>query len=227
MYQHDAHLANIVTSYCTCLAGIMPIVWTLLTRPQPGRWLFVYICILLTGIPTVWLHSVEGNRLASFFDVGSNIFLAWALLIGVSGDFLGAASRFRLRTVATLLNAGVLGWLAYEVVAPQKTPLFTFGDWGHFYLGEVALILNCWLVVGVFVAYRAQIPKPAKPLLYLIVLIFFVGMLFATAKNDQISLFIIPWHACWHILGAVGFLTLWVFNDTRFNRQTTAETTAS
>jgi hypothetical protein len=221
MYLHDAHLANIVTSYCTCLAGIMPILWTLLTRRQPGRWLLVYACILLTGIPTVWLHTVEGNRLASFFDVGSNIFLAWALLIGVSGDFLSPARRLQLRIAASVANAGVLVWLAYEVVAPQKTPLLTFGSWGQFYAGEVALILNCWVVVGLFVAHRAMIPKSARPLLYLIVVIFLIGMLFATAGNDQISFYIIPWHACWHILGSVGFMTLWVFNDTRFRKRGT------
>ena len=37
-YLHEAQLANIVTSYCTCLGGIMPLLFTALTRPQPRRW---------------------------------------------------------------------------------------------------------------------------------------------------------------------------------------------
>ncbi|HPA42061.1 MAG TPA: hypothetical protein PKV69_08625 [Candidatus Hydrogenedentes bacterium] len=40
MYLHDAQLANIVTSYCTCLGGILPLLFCLLTRPIPaaGCW---------------------------------------------------------------------------------------------------------------------------------------------------------------------------------------------
>ncbi|HOZ49928.1 MAG TPA: hypothetical protein PLO37_26075 [Candidatus Hydrogenedentes bacterium] len=219
-YQHDAHLANIVTSYCTCLAGVMPLLFTALGKRHPARWIFAYFCILLTGIPTVWLHTVEGNRVASFFDVGSNIFLAWALLVAVSGDFMRPRARGILLAVVTVLNGCAWAWLVYEIGAPEKVPLLTFGEFGQFYVGECALIANCWIVAGVFFAYRRRITRKALGLLYLVIAMFLIGMFLATASNSTISFGILPWHATWHIVGAFGFIAMWVFNDVRFNEAT-------
>lgn len=216
-YLHEAQLANIVTSYCTCLGGIMPLLFTAMTRSQPRRWVFVYACILLTGIPTVWLHSVEGNRLASFFDVGTNIFLAWALIVAVSGDFLRPASRRRLLSMVTPINLLVLVWLFLEISVVEKRPLIRFGGFGEFYTGEVVLIANAWVVTILFLRHARQIPRPSRPLLYLMVALFFSGMVLATASNREIMWRILPWHAAWHIVGMFGFVTMWLFNDTRFN----------
>ncbi|MBX7257731.1 MAG: hypothetical protein K1Y02_15325 [Candidatus Hydrogenedentes bacterium] len=216
-YLHEAQIANIVTSYCTCLAGIMPMLFTVATRPQPARWFFVYFCTLLTGIPTVYLHANEGDRFASFLDVGSNIVLAWALQIAVAGDFM---PRRRCRTfvlASTLINAAVVAWLLYEVFAPTKIPIIRFGGFGQFYAGEVALIANAWVVVFVFGTNYRRIPHEARPLLLIVIVMFFIGMLLATAGNSTISFGIFPWHAVWHIVGAFGFITLWLFNYVRFN----------
>jgi hypothetical protein len=218
-YQHDAQIANIVTSYCTCLGGILPILFTVLTKRQPARWMFAYVCVLITGVFTVLLHANEGNRLASFFDVGTNIVLAWALQVAVSGDFLKQRPRCFLVGASSLVNLAVLAWLLYEVTAPQKVPLLKFGEFGQFYAGEVALIINCWVVAGLFFGNLGKIPMVARPLLYVMFSIFFVGMLLATASNSQISFGILPWHAVWHILGMVGFITMWVFNTVRFDEK--------
>jgi hypothetical protein len=182
MYLHEAQLANIVTSYCTCLGGVLPLLFCLLTRPHPRRWMLVYACVLITGIPTVWLHSMEGNRVASFFDVGTNILLA----------------------------------LAYEVFAPEKRPVITFGEFGLFYAGEVALIANGWVAVILLVANIRHIPAHARPALWMMVGTFFTGMLMATASNSEIALRIVPWHAVWHVTGMAGFLLMWLMNHTRF-----------
>jgi len=179
--------------------------------------MFAYLCVLITGVFTVWLHANEGDRLASFFDVGTNILLAWALQVAVSGDFLKGRARRVLIGVSSLLNLAVLCWLAYEITAPQKVPLIRFGEFGQFYAGEVALIVNCWIVAGLFFGNLGKIPTAARPLLYLVFSIFFVGMLFATAGNSQISFGIFPWHAVWHILGMAGFVVIWVFNAVRFD----------
>lgn len=216
-YLHEAQLANIVTSYCTCLAGIMPMLYTLLTRRQPGRWFFAYFCILLTGIPTVWLHSAEGDRVASFFDVGSNILLAWAIIIAVSGDFLSSPRRRVLLGVVTVCDVIAWAWLLYEIFAPEKRPLMTFGAFGQFYVGETVLIANAWVVAILFALNYRRIPAPARPLLLLTLGMFFIGMLTATASNSEITWRIIPWHAAWHIIGAFGFITFWLFNHVRFN----------
>ncbi|HOQ91075.1 MAG TPA: hypothetical protein PLX03_13120 [Candidatus Hydrogenedentes bacterium] len=217
MYQHEAQLANIVTSYCTCLGGILPLLFCGLYRLQPRRWLFAYACILITGIPTVWLHSVEGNRVASFADVGTNILLAWALIVATSGDFLSRTSRWRLLSVITPIDVAGIGWLIWEIFAPEKRPLITFGSFGQFFAGEVFLIANAWVVVILFLVGRRQIPMPARPALWVVIGMFFCGMCMATAANHVITAYIFPWHAMWHITGMAGFLTLWLFNHIRFN----------
>lgn len=216
-FQHQAQLANAVTSFATCFGGIVPLLYCWLGRRQPARWTVVYACVLLTGIPTVWLHAYEGNRLASFFDVGTNILLAWAMQVAAAGDFLPKPLRGKLLTATGLLNVFVLAWLAYEVVAPVKTPVVVLGDFGQFYVGEMALILNAFLVVGLFVRGYSAIPIHARPLLHLLVATFFAGMILAAAGNSQVSLRIFAWHATWHLVGAFGFMTLWFFNHVRFN----------
>jgi len=37
--------------------------------------------------------------------------------------------------------------------------------------------------------------------------------------HGQVDLRIFAWHAVWHLAGAFGFITLWVFNHVRFNEQ--------
>ena len=217
MYLHDAHLANIVTSYCTCLGGIIPLIYCALTRNQPRRWVLVYFCVFLTGLPTVWLHTVEGNRVASFFDVGTNILLAWAMIAAVSGDYMNAPARRRLLGITLSLNTLAWCWLVYEIFAPEKKPLLTLWDSGHFYTGEVALILNAFVVVTLFVRYRRMINEASRPFLYLIIAMFLFGLVLATADNEHISSYIFPWHAVWHIVGAFGFITLFMFNHLRFS----------
>jgi len=216
-FKHQAQLANAVTSFAMCLGGIVPLLYCWLGRRQPARWMIVYACVLLTGIPTVWLHAYEGNRLASFFDVGTNILLAWAMQVAAAGDFLSKPVRTKLLAATGLLNVGVLAWLAYEVVVPVKVPVITLGEFGQFYFGEVALILNAFLVVGLFIGGYGSIPMRTRPLFHLLVATFFVGMILAAAGNSQVSLRVFAWHATWHLVGAFGFITLWFFNYMRFD----------
>lgn len=214
---HKAQLANAVTSFATCLGGIMPLLYCWLGKRQPGRWMFVYLCILITGIPTVWLHSYEGNRLASFFDVGTNVLLAWSMQIAVSGDFMRRASRRPFLGLMTVINFIVWIKLAIEVTAPTKAYMITFGKFGGFYFGEVALILNAFVVVGLFAASYKTIPRGARPMLHLTILMFLMGLFLATASNSQVSMRILAWHSIWHLDGAFGFISLWFFNHLRFN----------
>ena len=222
-YQHEAQLANIVTSYCTCLAGLMPLLFTLLGRKQPARWVVAYSCMLITGIPTVWLHSMEGYRLASFFDVGTNILLAWAAILAVSGDFMQRESRRKLLIVITPIDVAVIGWLLWEVFAAEKVPLIRFGDFGQFYTGQVALIANAWVAAILFVKNVRRIPHHARALMWLTLIMFFMGMLLATASKHQVSGYILAWHATWHVIGAFGFISLWAFNDLRFHNVASKE----
>ena len=44
------------------------------------------------------------------------------------------------------------------------------------------------------------------------------GLLLATARNDNIVFPFFSLHAIWHVVGAFGFMALWVFNDIRFRK---------
>lgn len=216
-FLHAAQLANTVTGFATCMAGIVPMIYCLIIARQPPRWFFVYFCILVTGIPTVWLHSDEANPYAAAADVGSNVFLTWSMLMAVSGDFLAPAKRNIFRVVVSVLDFAALSWITYETQLPQKWKMLDFGDFGFFHVGEVILIMNAWLVAGMFFGHWRHIPRHSRPALIMTFVMFFAGMLLATASNSHISYRIFAWHAVWHIIGAFALVTLWLFNHLRYN----------
>lgn len=217
-FLHKAQLANAVTGFATCFAGIMPMLYTLLTKPQPRHWFWVYFCILLTGIPTVWLHAYEGNRIAGATDTGSNIFLVWAIQMGVAGDFLRGKNQRIYMAVSTVLTFSAILFLYYEAIFLEtKLKVLSFGDFGYFNIGEVALIVSAWAVTITFFLNIKKIPAAARPLLYLIFIMFFCGMILAGAKNSEVTMRVFAWHAFWHLVGAFALVTLWLFNHVRFN----------
>lgn len=216
-FQHQAQLANAVTGFATCFAGLMPLLYCWLYKPQPRRWMMVYLCILITGVFTVILHAYEGNRLCSFLDVGTNILLAWALQIAVSGDFMETRPRRRLLALLTAVNVCVWIYLAYEVVAPVKRYVITFGSHGGFHFGQAALILNAFVVLGLFIVGFGSMPQEVRGLFYLVAAMFFAGLLLATGRQSLITTRVFAWHAFWHLDGAFGFITLWFLNHVRFN----------
>jgi hypothetical protein len=73
-----------------------------------------------------------------------------------------------------------------------------------------------WTTVALFFLRRDRIPAAAKPLLRLVVAIFLVGLLLATATNEKIVYPFFAMHALWHLVGAFGFVVLGAFNDVRF-----------
>ena len=148
--------------------------------------------MLFTGLPTIWHHSIEASHLATFCDVATNILLVWAIQLAVAFDFMQGKSRKNLIIATSIFNGIVWIWLFAEMVLASDFNLITFGSFGHFQPGEVALILNAWGVVGLFVLHLKRIPKPARPALLATFLIFFCGMVLATAKGSQISAYIFP-----------------------------------
>ena len=137
--------------------------------------------------------------------------------VAVSGDFLKPESRRKLLAIVTPVNVLVLVWLFLEISVVPKRPLIRFGEFGYFNVGEVALIANAWIVTIVFLRNVSKVPRRARPLLYVTVAAFFFGMVLATASNKEVTWHILPWHATWHIVGMFGFITMWLFNDVRFN----------
>ena len=216
-FQHPAQLANAVTGFATCMAGIMPMLYCWLVRPHPRRWHFAYFCILLTGIPTVWLHAYEGNRIASATDTGSNIFLTWAIHVAIAGDFFRGRTLRAFLTATTAAMILAIGFLYYEALyLPVKIKLIDLGAYGYFHIGQTMLIVNGWVATGLFFAHLRRIPARAGPLLLLVFVMFFTGMVLASAGNARITWRIFAWHSVWHLLGAFALITLWLFNDVRF-----------
>jgi hypothetical protein len=221
----DTALANAVSAYATTLSGLLALALTTLMGAQPKRWLIAYLCVVVTGVATVWYHGFGETFWPGLADIGTNLLLAWALQVAVLGDFYTPTTR---RRVAWLSGAVILTFIAWKVaVGPGSSSAFpvTLGSFGGFNVGEVLLIANSLLVVGLFYARRAVIPQNARPLLYLLTATFFAGLLLATASNHRVDLQVMAYHATWHIVAAFGFIELWAFNHVRFAQVTSARQT--
>jgi len=230
-----AGLANTVTGFATLFSGFACLVLSRWVAPQPARWHFAYWMIVVTGVLTVTLHgfgeTVSGFGPAwiwGFLDTGSNIVVAWALALGVLGDYYEEALRRRGRWIVSAAMVVGLVWHFVDLLpSTERTHLLPLGAWGGFYPGETCLIALSWVVVGLFAARRHRIPARAKPLLLWVVGLFFVGMILATASNDQVVYPFFALHALWHLVGAFGFVTFWAFNHVRFGEEAAAGPTGA
>jgi hypothetical protein len=219
----DWAMANAITSFATMLAGIYTTVLALLVRNHPARWLHAYAWIFLTGIPTLGLHGfgepfqAPTHGLWRVADTGSNLILAWALQLAVLGDFHAPAVRLRVALASLALNLAAIAWMIGENFGGiPRRPVVPLGEFGGFYLGELVLILDSLFVTALLYRARQHIPPRARPLLNLVAVSFVVGLLLATADNQEVVRPVIAFHALWHLVGAFGFLALFVFNHVRF-----------
>jgi hypothetical protein len=213
-------LANTITGFATLFAGCTCVALCRLVRAQPGHWRFAYWMMVVTGVFTVTLHgfgeTVTGygpRWFWAFLDTGSNIVVAWAVALAALSDYYEGSFRRRGRWLLTAAMVAGVAWHFYDrLPSTERAYLIPLGGWGGFYPGESWLIALCFAVVGLFVARRHAIPARARPLLVSVCAIFFVGMLLATARNDQIVPPFFAVHALWHEVSAFGFVFLWAFN---------------
>lgn len=209
-------LTNTITGFCTILAGVIPLLLCRWLGPQPGRWLFVYWCIFITGLPTVGFHG-WGTSWLRVSDTGSNLLLAWAIQLAVLGDYYTPKTRLRVAVVSGIVNLVAITQMIREEVIGAKVYLVDLGDFGGFHPGESVLILDSILVVGLMVAQRRQIAPEAMPLLRVVIFCFLVGVGLASATNTTLHARIWSYHALWHIVSATGFVFLWAFNHKRLH----------
>jgi hypothetical protein len=113
------------------------------------------------------------------------------------------------------VNLLAVAWMVREAATGVKHHLIPLGSFGGFYPGESVLILDAFLVTGLFYARRRRIPGPALPLLHCVVAAFVVGLGLASAGNETVHGRIVSYHALWHVVGAFGFVLLWAFNHVR------------
>jgi len=210
-------LTNTVTAYATILSGVLCIVLTLLTRPQPSRWLLFYFCIILTGIPTVWYHGFGETFAASVGETATEYFLLWAFQVAVLGDYYGKRNRYIIAGASGAANALAL---LYKIVAgPVRSRVFVLHLGGNngYHITEAVIILDALLVAALFVVKLPKTYAHSKPLLYLNIVIFLTGLFLAIPANSLVDYRILAYRAIWHLVGAFGFLTLWIFNFIRFS----------
>lgn len=215
-------LANTMTGFATLLAGVMPLLYCHLVDRHPPRWMLVYWLIAVTGVFTITLHGfgetspVLGARwFWAFLDTGSNIVVAWAIVIAILGDHYSPSTRQWASPAATLMMVLGVAWHFVDRYSGGSY-LIGFGDWGGFRPGQTWLIGFAFAASALFYVKAARVPARAKPLLYLVTAVFLFGLALATAKSDRILYPFLSLHALWHVVGAFGFMTLWVFNDVRF-----------
>lgn len=207
-------LANTVTAFSIIFTGIIVIVFCLI-RPQPLQWVIVYLAMIITGIATVWYHGWGEAGYSRVADIGTNLLLVWCVQMAVLIDFYTRKTRLITLTISGITIFAFVIWTL--VRGPDASRVFpiTFGEYGGFTVGEILLISNTLLAVGLLAARRHLIPAPARPFMAVIFIIFMIGLLFSTASNTEVN-GILAYHATWHLVAATGFFTLWAFNDTRF-----------
>lgn len=218
-------LANAVTSFCTIGAGATTLVFGRWVGRHPARWMFVYLCLFLTGLPTLGWHgwgvvAPAGARDAwQVTDIASNLLLAWSIQLAVAGDFHGRRAVRRVFWGSGALNLAAVAWMVREAVTGTKVHWIPLGEFGGFYAGEAVLIADAFLVVGLFYAARDRIAAEAKPLLHAVTALFLLGLGLATADGDVVVGQVGSMHALWHVLGSFGFLFLWAFNEVRLRAE--------
>ena len=217
-------LANTITGFATLFSGLLALAFCHLANRHPARWMFVYWMIAVTGVFTITLHGfgetnpVLGERwFWAFLDTGSNIVVAWAIVLAVLADFYGSGTQRWARPLASVLMAAGVGWHFYDRFSGGSY-LIAFGDWGGFKPGQSWLIGFSLAATWLFYAKRRAIAPAAMPLLLLVTGPFAVGLLLATAKSDTVVFPFLSLHALWHLVGAFGFVALWAFNERRFER---------
>lgn len=208
-------LANAVTAFCTILAGVVTLLFCRLVAPQPPRWVFVWWCLFLTGIPTFLWHAWLWDPFR-VVDVASNLLLAWALQVAVLGDFSAPATQRRVAWASGVVNLLAVAWMVGESVRGAVVDAVSFGTHGGFQPGEVVLILDSLLVTALLWRHRRDVPDRARPLLRTVTATFVLGVYLASASGTRVDYGWLSYHALWHVVGAFGFVQLWAFNLVRF-----------
>ncbi len=216
MYLHDAHIANVVTSFATLSSGIITTLFWYFDEKQPLRWLFFYLTIIITAIPTIIHHIFPTIQFWTSIDVMTNILLIWALELALAGDFFKPQTYKKFVSIISIINLIVILELGYEIFYPPKNLLISLGGKNGFPFGEIALILNAVLSVIILSYYTKTFTKKQKSVLMLLVFIFLIGLILSTGSDGFIYPRFIGWHSLWHVTGAFGFIVLWFFNHLRF-----------
>lgn len=212
-----SQLVNAVSAFALVLSGLLALALAFMMTRQPWRWLLVYLCVAVAGVATVWYHGFGEPFPARVAEMGASLLLAWMIQVAIVGDFYPGRGGRLLNLVLFLANLEYIMTLAIGG-AKAPTPLvLALSQFGGLNFGELLLIVNCLVAVILLYGRRREVQPEARPILSIVTLLFFAGLLLSIAWNSWGDFGILAFRATCLIVGAFGFIALWAFNEMRFS----------
>ena len=227
MVLSPTELANTVTAYVTTISGLIPLIMSFVKRKSnrpPLRWILVYLCIVITGVATIWYHGFGESFWQGTADISTNLLLAWMLQFAVTFDH----EPNKKKKIGIIVSGIIVGgYVAFRIIgffiigeSIRYTLRLDFGEYGYFSIGELLLIANSLMGTVYLYLNHRHYPKDTRGYLYFSTALFLIGAGVASAGNHEILLEVIPMHALWHCIAGFGFILIWVFNEVRFKQDT-------
>jgi hypothetical protein len=215
-------LAASVTSFATLGAGLALVAMTALTQSQPLHWRRAYACLVLVGAATLGLHAHGepaggfAQRAWSAADTGTNLLLAFALLLATLRDFGPQVRRARIALGFGALNVAALLHVLAEKFLDGSSDSLHVAGFGALTLSQLVLVADYLAVITLFAAGRRQLPRRSRRLLPLLTALALVGVTLAMPDSERVDASVLAYHALWHMVSAFLLLLLWVVNELRF-----------
>lgn len=212
-----AELANAVTGFAVIFSGVLTLLLTYLVAPQPARWRWAYVGVIITGVPTVWFHGFGEEFWPRVWDVGTNFLLGWLMTVAALGDYYSRRTQLIAGGVSLIVN--VAATVDMILTGAPNGRLVSFGAESGFTVRQLTLIGDSLAAtVLLFIKFR-QIPPRARSLLVLQTAWFLAGAWLASHRIHQVGATVLAYHAVWHLVAAFGFVIVWAFNHVRFVKQ--------
>lgn len=215
-YLHPAHVANVVTSFALLWSGLIITFFWFIEATQPLRWLFFYISIIITAIPTIVHHIIPLDEAWTALDITSNILVVFSLQLALAGDYFSRRIFKIFSIVSGVVNLILVVYLLCLLFLPVPNVYFSLGEGKGFTLGEFALILNAVVAVMILGSSYRKLTFRERVVLLVILGTFLLGLSLATGSDEYIFPKYIGWHSMWHLTGSFGFILFWYFNHLRF-----------
>lgn len=210
-------MANSITSFGTLFSGLFPLLICLLYKNQPKRWIIAYLSIFLSGIITYAYHTFGEGFLLHVGDWASNLAITGTILIAMIGD--GFDVKLLKRFTLLLSAISIISIVVVLILGENNLDmLFIKIGTGGYFLIEIILLLSTLGIFTFAFMYWKKYDSKEQLLLIIIFLLFLIGGIFSTADNHEIWFEVFPAHATWHMIHTFAFITLWKFNEIRFNK---------
>ncbi len=210
-------MANTVTSYTHIFVAITTVILFFLIRNQPYRWLGVYFSFVITGFVTLWYHGYGQTFPQLVADWITNLLVTHMVIVAYFLDFTTKRTALIVNFISGFSKIGVilaiilLGNPAYKILQ------LSLGEYGGFFITEMILVIDLIVAFTIYFRNRQKCGLLANRVMLLQFCWLLVGFYFSTAGSLILVGRVWPYHAIWHVIGALSFLILWIANHLRFN----------